>query len=98
MFFNQKLFGTILKLGIHIVKKEKASVKNYNNFIVGQKRNRSVVNLDYTLLTAYQVFLFMYRLSINNGSLLFIERLEKFNVLLESISESTSQKFIGEDS
>lgn len=98
MLFDKKLFNFILKLGIHTVKKEHGCLSNFNNFIVGQKKNISIVNLDYTVLTTYQIFLFMYRLSKNNGKLLFIERLDKFGEIFESVSSSTSQRYIEEES
>mgnify|MGYP000333158651 CR=1 FL=1 len=96
--FSYNLFKIILKLGIHSLKKnEDFRLKNINGYILGDKHENIIVDIDMTLLSLYNMFLFIQNLIKKNGKILFIEKYFSFSKIIKLLAEKNLQSFIGED-
>lgn len=94
MNFKQDLFKVILKLGIHLLTKEEQNIKNYNNYLIGGRRKVIISNIDMTLLTIYNLFIFVQALVKNNGKVLFVDKYWKSSEILKIVAKRNLQYFI----
>lgn len=95
---RKHLMNTIFKLGISVVSKhKKGKLRNYNNYIIGTKKKKIVVNLDLTLHSVHSIYLYIQRLTRKNGKILFIDRYFKFSKLLKKVAYNNSQYYVTND-